>query len=1246
MLLANLPNLKQGDLVAGRFRIVETIGSGGFSVVYRAHQEGMNRFVALKVLKPKASADEQIVERFRREALYASHLSHPNTITLFDFGQTDDGLCYIAMEYLVGMDLSVVVQKGEPLDLARVWKILAQTCRSLSEAHRIGIVHRDLKPENIFLVQRDGIESIKVLDFGVSKAITDFTQAGPRTLAPLTMEGTVFGTPLYMAPEQAMAEPITPAVDVYALGHIGYEMITGRAAYDDSTSAMDVMLRQINDPPLELPDPWKRTPFAALIHACTQKDPRARYADAALMLERLQDDAFIPYMDPSEQPASMRTLPQTSAVVVPSGEPDTIEIADEAEEIYRWEFGQLEEALSEVRKSGEMRLVVIRGRPGTGRSNLVRAFLKKHRTDRGLCTIHRNSNPAVRAMDVGLEADLADVIQRPLRGNGMSEVHRLLALIYGEEVNAVSEEAFAVSDASPLSHLTALRENVLARVGHLFRRAAEPGAMIWGVESLEQVDTLTLAFLDRFFRELQANPAPVLLIATVHPDDLLSRPGSYRYTQALLQASRPLSRQLQLIESGTRSPEGEGLDAPFGLALDGSFAGVEVPSFDVPAAEPASFADDGQRTDRMLAVSAQLLALDQSQADIDLAFDTVLGYLAQLGDVVSLDLWHLACHELLPSPHAARAVAIIGHAERFGIVVRNNNTLAFTNSGYTESMREGFERLSNPRSAHRQIVNFLRECWPQPNHEQVRLLVHHALAGDAVALAKTLLVRAGDVAFAQMNLDASREYFLQLKGLLDDPRGISAMSTHTPSPYARSGDDDAADGIDRPRVWLRLGEIHGALGEHGAAEEALRQAMREAPEDAHRIRGAVFKLLADLAVSQNRFHDAMGFYEKACEVFRKLGLARAYVACVAEIGRCAILLGRARRAEGILLQAMDKAKKIQDPVIIARIDRYMGQVLTRQARFLEAVEHLQRAMTQFEGLGREADAVICLDELGIANFAAGHYVPAREDFTRALALCSTHHVGSPHAPHVGLARALAALGNLPQAEAHLVEALAVCGMRNEPIRMAEVQYLLGDLYIATQRSQLAGEYFDHVFQLARSVGHIKLAFDSLVRQAYAAFDSNDEELTYDKLSEAAHYAEEVKYADGVHVARAHIIFLQLLDHGFQARGDTFSTLLTVTDDGQATIATVLCDLFRVDVACARGSFEEAHALLGKVRILAANVGDYALFIPIARRDYLIAQTQGRLADPHAGQGVALGASIPPEVGKRRFSESRMAIVTA
>ena len=292
--------------------------------VYLAEDATLKRRVALKVLPEEMAGDPDRRSRFEQEARSVAALNHPNIVQIYDLGQID-GFFYIAMEFLVGMDLSVVVQRGEPMELERVWRILVQCCRSLAEAHRIGLVHRDLKPENVFLVQREeGGESIKVLDFGVSKAITTFGNAGPATMAPLTQEGTVFGTPLYMAPEQAMAEQITPAVDVYALGHIAFEMITGRAAYWDCNNPMDVMLRQVNDPPLALPAPWNETPFSRMITRCTQKNPKKRIPDSGKLLEYLMDDRFMPYMDPAERPVSTRSLPSIP-VLQPNKEEGQVE---------------------------------------------------------------------------------------------------------------------------------------------------------------------------------------------------------------------------------------------------------------------------------------------------------------------------------------------------------------------------------------------------------------------------------------------------------------------------------------------------------------------------------------------------------------------------------------------------------------------------------------------------------------------------------------------------------------------------------------------------------------------------------------------------------------------------------------------------------------------------------------------------------------------------------------------------------
>lgn len=161
---------KEGDLIGGRFRIVEHLGTGGFGTVYRALQENVGRDVALKFLTPGVAEDPINVERFRREAFHVSQLRHPHTITLFDYGQTEEGLVYMVMEYLDGTALGDLIQRDGAMDWPRAAHVFIQVLKSLSEAHRHGLVHRDLKPENIFLCEMFGeSDYVKVLDFGVAK---------------------------------------------------------------------------------------------------------------------------------------------------------------------------------------------------------------------------------------------------------------------------------------------------------------------------------------------------------------------------------------------------------------------------------------------------------------------------------------------------------------------------------------------------------------------------------------------------------------------------------------------------------------------------------------------------------------------------------------------------------------------------------------------------------------------------------------------------------------------------------------------------------------------------------------------------------------------------------------------------------------------------------------------------------------------------------------------------------------------
>ncbi len=1226
----NLPSLKPGDVVAGRFRIVEMIGSGGFSVVYRAHQEEMNRFVALKVLKPTASHDHKIVERFRREALYASQLNHPNTITLFDYGTTDNHLCYIAMELLTGMDLSAVVQMGVPMDLKRVWKVLVQASRSLAEAHRTGIVHRDLKPENIFLCQRSEGEFVKVLDFGVSKAISQFGDAGPATLAPLTQEGTVFGTPLYMAPEQAMAEAITPAVDVYAMGHIAYEMITGHAAYEGCNNAMDVMLRQINDPPLALPEPWDATPFDRLITHCTQKDPAHRIPSARTLLDALMHDAFEEYMDPTERPQRATTLPRTPK---PSGETEPMAGSEEVEKVYRWELGVLDSVLEEVRTSGEVRLVVIRGKQGTGRSNLLRAFLSKVFRSPDVTVMHRAGEESAES---GLETELSLLTGEPLRGHGMDEVRRILRGLYGDDDELSQTASELGTDSRPLNSLSAMRDTMLGRIATPFREKAERTPIVWGLENLERLDTLSLAFIDRFFRDLQAHPAPVMFVLTVSPEDLRRRPGLVRYTQGLLQAHKNYARQLSLVPPG-ESKDDEPFEAlkglPADMPADGSFLGF--PDLD----DAKTLTKTGPVTEEMLLdersepqfpdAATERVATETVAAET--AFDRVLGYLAQLGDEVPADLWKLVYARILSTDLIRLADTILTQADKFGIIHRANDTIRFTKTGFAEMLRESFETFPDAVQSHRKLAEVMQKYYQKPTHENIKAIASQHHLGERPAAAIRLLYEAGEASYQSLDLDAAREYFLRIQKILD-------VETELPT-----GTDEHSIPFARPQVWLRLGEIHGALNEHGAAEDALNRALNDADPNDLEISGRANKLLGDLAGSQERYSDALRHYEVGRNAFRELGQARPFVAITGEMGQCALLQGRPSLAEELTAQALDMAGKLQDDALVARVNRQMGQVLTRRARFVQAAEYLERSMELFESIGRDNDVIECLTELGHANFASGEFSKSRERFTQAIAVSSSMHIATSHEPHLGIARALAASDNLEQSETHLIEALARTNTSRDLNRMAEVHLYSGDLELARGRHDAAIAHFERAIDLSDSIGLTRMHIAALVRLAYVELDRGNEQAIYQRLGEALERAQALNDAESDLQIRAHIIYTQLLQHGFRAKGDTFSSLLNASAEQNLQRAAAICYMFKADVAAARGLHQDARDLLRASHMAAAQLGDYALFIPIARRSYLIQKAIGQLGDPHVGGGWAIGSLIPPEVGVRRFDALPVAV---
>ncbi|MFZ5896486.1 MAG: protein kinase domain-containing protein [Myxococcota bacterium] len=224
-----------GQLVGGRFRVTGVLGEGGMGIVYVGEQQmgSTVRKVAIKTLHQHLSKDPSVRARFHRECGTVAQLEHPNTIKFYDFGETADGTLYIAMEFVAGRALADVLQKEGPLDPERVVRIMRQVCGALDEAHGQGIIHRDLKPENVILTNRAGeTDVVKVLDFGIAARSES---ADAQKEQKLTQQGMVLGTPPYMSPEQFTGKALDARSDVYSLGVMAYELLTGRLPFDADT---------------------------------------------------------------------------------------------------------------------------------------------------------------------------------------------------------------------------------------------------------------------------------------------------------------------------------------------------------------------------------------------------------------------------------------------------------------------------------------------------------------------------------------------------------------------------------------------------------------------------------------------------------------------------------------------------------------------------------------------------------------------------------------------------------------------------------------------------------------------------------------------------------------------------------------------------------------------------------------------------------------------------------------------------
>jgi tRNA A-37 threonylcarbamoyl transferase component Bud32 len=272
------------QLVADRYRIIRKLGEGGMGAVYLAEHVVIEKKFALKVLAPELARRSDLVARFLQEARSASRIGHENVIDIMDFGQSPEGLVYIAMEFLDGKDLGEIVRRKGAMEWSQARGIVLQICRALRAAHDKGIVHRDMKPENIFLIAREGQPHfVKILDFGIAK-VMGLDPNGPR----LTRTGMIFGTPEYMAPEQAEGKDTDHRADIYAVGCILYHLITGQTPFI-AESFMTMLTKHLMEEPVppsaRRPDLPITPDMDALVLKALEKERDKRWQSMAELLE-------------------------------------------------------------------------------------------------------------------------------------------------------------------------------------------------------------------------------------------------------------------------------------------------------------------------------------------------------------------------------------------------------------------------------------------------------------------------------------------------------------------------------------------------------------------------------------------------------------------------------------------------------------------------------------------------------------------------------------------------------------------------------------------------------------------------------------------------------------------------------------------------------------------------------------------------------------------------------------------------
>jgi tetratricopeptide (TPR) repeat protein/predicted Ser/Thr protein kinase len=1002
------------------YEIQELIGRGGMGSVFKALDTHLNRIVALKILTAQDLPEEEIKERFLREARACARLNHPCIVTIYEVGE-DEGQQFIAMEYIEGQTLRKLL-RDEPPDQAAAIDIAVAAGEALGAAHEQGVIHRDIKTENIMVT---GAGEVKVMDFGLAKMVD---------ASVLTKEGEIMGTVAYMSPQQATGEPIDHRSDIFSLGVVLYELLTGQRPFTGDQE-IAVVFSLLNEEPMGVRELTPEVPreLEQIVFKALHKEPQDRYQQIGQMVEDLRK---------VRQALAEGAEVSLSELELVAGE----EIPPEEREFQAQLVGREEKlaALKELLHQttlGEGRCVLISGEAGIGKTRLVwelskHAKTKKIRTLTGTCVHRMRSYPY---------QPFVEAIQEYFQLKGVEGVQKLESFVE----NRAPELKAQVSVLKVFLNLEGQekaqvvnREELLQSINKLIERAAGERPLILFVDDLQWADEDTLSLFHYTARWIRR--AKVLLVGTYRPEDL-SLPGD-ETTTLLPRVRQEMNREGLLMELPLDRLHNEDLNplvqslfpnAEFGEDFFQSLFGETegnplfiLETLKLMKAEGMIVQDDGHFR---LAESPHKLAIPSKVHD-------VIKRRLQRLDAEEHDILELASveGEVFNSATVAECLGLnkIQVLKKLQRLEREHHVIHTTEKRYRfdhAKIRDLLYQDILPelrQEYHLLVGSHLRANFSR-DEQVIPQIAHHLIEGDDQRGALPFLIKAGERAKRVFANVEAIEHFLKAEEIAEEiswekeddrTRDLATIGEHLGDIYALTGRHQEAVAAYTQALELeqlpsdtcsclmrKTSSVREKQGEFDKALESLQQAQECVEPMAEREAGR--RELGTISIERGAVHYKMGEVEKAeAEIQKGLDLLEGTEA-LQSLAAGYHYLGIVHRSRGeyekaieMHTRSLELREKINDRWGIALSYNNLGIAYKNQGKKEQAAQMYQRCLEIFEQIGYRLGVAGLLNNLGSLAQDRGDYNEAREMFQRSLEI--REEIGNRH----GVAMSLTNLG--------------------------------------------------------------------------------------------------------------------------------------------------------------------------------------------------------------------------------------------